>query len=757
MGSDKFYHIAGANNPADLLTRGNVDCCDVSENSRWQKGEGWMRVEFKNMPLKSYQDLCAGLTNEDSAKVKSETHPTSPNLPDVNESESEFHLSIFTDPEEYELCLSDCKGESCLCENIFDDALETDEDLDANTASYFEEADDTGEAKKTVETKDLTEFNETFEADEDIKKTKKEKIPDILKVTKSSIDSEDNVDIHGKYLVDFVKHGFEKSFRIITIIFRYFLRLRHKAHLGRNSDFEINCKMCCVKKEFKTNGLQKIQPKDVNETEKGVTDNECETPVLVCSPLDSYVAWHFICKIGTLEVKDYYRHKPDKLKDYTEKDGVLFGAGRLSHSEVKLNNQMENPLFKHIDFFQPVFLNSSTVTYALCMHAHWKLCPHSGIDRTMTFVSNIVHVEKLRKIVKHIRETCLRCRFLVKKFLTPITGNQAMYSLMRAPPFFSCMIDVAGPYAAHDSIKKRVTQDAYFLIQVCMVTGATAIGVMESLSITSVIMALTRSGSRYGWSKYILLDNQSSFKSLANTTISYRDLQGKLWTGQKVILDFSTPLAHNEHGRVEVKVRALREFLNKSVDLQSRFSFLEWESIAMSISATINGLPICHSQDDRGVHNDLGLLTPNMFLIGRNSNRSPDGFMKVEHNPSKALRDLAETDQKLFNLLGDYVHRFVPGRKLLDGEQPEVDDIVLFVSKESERSRNTKFKFGRIVATMVDGRQNKVRVQYQNATEAVKRIVERSVKDLVLIKGADEIDFNCHEHQLASAIQQRYL
>ena len=145
-----------------------------------------------------------------------------------------------------------------------------------------------------------------------------------------------------------------------------------------------------------------------------------------------------------------------------------------------------------------------------------------------------------------------------------------------------------------------------------------------------------------------------------------------------------------------------------------------------------------------------------MFLIGRNNSRF-EGFVKIEHNPIKALRNLSESSSMLLDLLGDYVHRFIPGKRLAEGQCPDIDDIVLFVIKESERSRNIKYRYGRIIKTDVHGRGNKVRIRYRNSSEAISREVDRNVKDIVLIQGSDEIDFNSLEHCLAANIQKRYL
>ena len=59
-------------------------------------------------------------------------------------------------------------------------------------------------------------------------------------------------------------------------------------------------------------------------------DQDNEMPLIkVCSPLDFHNAWHSICKLGTKEVKEQYNDS--QLSEYTERDGVLFGGGRLSY------------------------------------------------------------------------------------------------------------------------------------------------------------------------------------------------------------------------------------------------------------------------------------------------------------------------------------------------------------------------------------------------------------------------------------------
>ena len=72
-------------------------------------------------------------------------------------------------------------------------------------------------------------------------------------------------------------------------------------------------------------------------------------------------------------------------------------------------------------------------------------------------------------------------------------------------------------------------------------------------------------------------------------------------------------------------------------------------------------------------------------------------------------------------MLENFVHRFIPGRRYVDGDIPNTDDIVLFVSKEAERTRKIAYQYGIVIELHVDGRANKVLLEYQNSNEVVKR------------------------------------
>ena len=238
----------------------------------------------------------------------------------------------------------------------------------------------------------------------------------------------------GKYLVDFVTFGFVKAFQHLVYVVRFALRLKHRIHIRKGIESKDSCPLCCVSKEFKTRGLDRlklpVKRVEVLLTQQPDAQAFPGPKVVICSPLDSFMAWKYVCKVGTTNVRACYQSKPRKLAEFTEKDGILFGGCRLSYPELQTRDETEIKLFDEIDYVQPVFLSTDPVVYAIVMHVHWNLCPHSGVERSMAAVLKMVHVEKLRRLVKYVRETCNRCRYLLKRHFVPATGNQSLYSVI---------------------------------------------------------------------------------------------------------------------------------------------------------------------------------------------------------------------------------------------------------------------------------------------------------------------------------------
>ena len=147
---------------------------------------------------------------------------------------------------------------------------------------------------------------------------------------------------------------------------------------------------------------------------------------------------------------------------------------------------------------------------------------------------------------------------------------------------------------------------------------------MEDYSSTSFVSAFVRFSCEAGYPKILLTDEGSQLvKGCANMLISFHDTQHKLSQDTKVEFQICPVGGHNMHGKVESKIRSIRESLERSV-VNERLSVLQWETVGTQIANSINDLPISLGSVVADLEN-LDLITPNRLRLGRNNERSPVG------------------------------------------------------------------------------------------------------------------------------------
>ena len=73
--------------------------------------------------------------------------------------------------------------------------------------------------------------------------------------------------------------------------------------------------------------------------------------------------------------------------------------------------------------------------------------------------------------------------------------------------------------------------------------------------------------------------------------LCFRDIKGKLDKDILVEFDICPIGGHNVNGKIEHKIRHIKESLEKSASNQ-RLSVSQWETVAAEFSNTINDLPL---------------------------------------------------------------------------------------------------------------------------------------------------------------------
>ena len=558
------------------------------------------------------------------------------------------------------------------------------------------------------------------------------------------------MNVESEPLVDFVKLGFPRAFYRLSLVLRYINKRRHKWHIKLNKSNFKDCKYCTLSQStFETPAFKAIEEEMAEHMKL-----PRQSSIVVTNQMDNWITWNWIHLQLTKEVKASL--SKSKLEPFIEHEGILYSGGRLSTLDhittVEDLNSVIKPFYQELRFLSPVALITNPIVYSLLLYLHISL-NHCGIEKLVSNMHKLLYVEKLRPLARKIRIDCTMCRIKLLKGYRLMIQDQSRFSYTIAPPFYACQIDIISKFKAYD-INVRSSCYCHILILVCCLTQAVSLHVMESYNTESVISALTRHSSRFGWPKYLLPDEGAQLLKLSDLKFDIRDLQLRLWEKENMILDPCNPKSHSEHGKVESRIGCVRDSLKTMIDV--KHSLLGWETIFASISSVINSIPITRGNDDRGVANhEFDLITPFLCILGHNSNRSLDGTVLLEKLPSKHLEKVKVTLTEYYRSLLNTLHRLIPAPSKWRSSDPcNVNDVVLFL--DGEGMKYDTWKYGRICEVAVNGKASKLRITYRNANEKHNREVFRNPRQCVPIWKEDDIDFNTTAHFRAITAQYTY-
>ena len=224
-------------------------------------------------------------------------------------------------------------------------------------------------------------------------------------------------------------------------------------------------------------------------------------------------------------------------------------------------------------------------------------------------------------------------------------GNGAVstHNLNVAPPFYVCQTDICGPFKAFDLCIKRKTIKIWLIVFCCATTSTTSIKVMEDYGTESFILAFIRFACDAGYPKMLLVDEGSQLiKGCETMKLSFLDMKNKLHREMSVEFWVCPEGGHNVIGKVERRIRHIKESLEKTVS-NERVSIIQWETIAGQIANSLNDLPLALGNiiDD---FENMDLLTPNRLKLGANYDRSPVFPMIVTDSASKII----DSNKKVF-------------------------------------------------------------------------------------------------------------
>ena len=512
------------------------------------------------------------------------------------------------------------------------------------------------------------------------------------------------------YLIHPGKYRFAKVVRIMALVIKY----------------------CKILKQL-AKSTSKLKPQPKNSTIILPTDEEINS------------ARNYFFRKCTNEVKHFL--PPIKYRNIsTLKDGILYYTARMLNTDDITIVGRYNNIMKDLSastFCVPLIDKSSPVAISIVNDVHWhhKTAKHSGVETTQRFVRKEAFIIEGRGLIKMVRKKCRRCRYLMKKTVDVAMGPVSKLNLTIAPAFYASQVDLCGPFSAYSPHHKRTTIKIWLLVFCCATTSTTSIKVMDDYSTQSFIMGFTRFSCEVGYPKILLCDGGSQLiRGCQDMRLSYTDIRHQLHKQHQINFEVCPVGGHNEHGKVERKIREI----TTSVDLlyKERFSILQWETLATSIANSINNMPLAINGIVSDLEN-LDILTPNRLKLGRNNERSPTEPVELLGNQNQ----IVETNRKIFqawfeNWLLSHVPKLLQQSKWYDNddEQIKVGNVVLFFKNESKLSSD--YQYGIVVAVDVgnDGLVRRASVRYKNAGEQVFRETRRSTRTLVIIQHVDAME-----------------
>jgi len=445
--------------------------------------------------------------------------------------------------------------------------------------------------------------------------------------------------------------------------------------------------------------------------------------------------------------------KPSELKKFVHQDKIIYDEGRLSPEFQFKTQDLDKVgyLDKHeIVGRIPVVLPDSPVLYSYLMFLHTKTIAHASLETTVREVFKKMRVVRgLRRLVRKVIQDCMKCRLLEKKTLELRLANHPEARTVLAPCFHSCMMDICYGFKGQAFKRSRTVIKVYGLVIVCLLSGATNIMALEGIETQDVCAGLERHSCRYGVPGFVYVDNGTQLKAMQHAKFSVRDLDSQVQDNLGIKIIISNAKAHSERGRVERRIRVLRDTMEKlGVETTVPMTALQWETLFSRISNSIDNLPI--ARGDRSNETTLGyeVITPNRLKLGRNNYRSLEGngfSLDMAGSFTKILDRNRSIYQQWYQSFMENVHllNLRPNKWLKSSRLPIIDDLVIFVYNDSNHAKESiHWRLGRVVEVL----GTKVSLKYTGKFKGVEQTLVRSLRDISIVYSVGEMSINTRDH-----------
>nr|CAI5843366.1 unnamed protein product [Callosobruchus analis] len=364
------------------------------------------------------------------------------------------------------------------------------------------------------------------------------------------------------------------------------------------------------------------------------------------------------------------------LNPFLDKNEILRVGGRLRHSQLEFDHKHPVILPGHHHF-----------TKLIILYEHESVTIHGGTQTVLGSLRTKFWPLNARCAVRKVIRNCLICFKSRPRNFFPMMGDLPASRITPSRPFFTCGVDMAGPFLIKDGVlrNKRLVK-VYIALFICFTTKAIHIEVVGDLSTHLFLNSLKRFFARRGTSKNIYSDNGSNFVGSKNYLSELHEKLSKLnkdsnfhnfLLENRVNWHFSPPRSPTFGGIWESSIKQMKIHLFKVIG-NTHLTYEAFYTVLTQIESILNSRPLCPLTDDP---DDYQTLTPGHFIVGtRLTSLVEEDVKEIPINRLKHYHHLKYMIQHFWKRWSqEYLHNLQSRTKwrLNDSQQLRLGSLVL--------------------------------------------------------------------------------
>ena len=368
---------------------------------------------------------------------------------------------------------------------------------------------------------------------------------------------------------------------------------------------------------------------------------------------------------------------------------------------------------------------------------------HKSVAETLARSRTSVWIHKGRDLAKYICTHCPVCIRNKKRMCGQQMARIRPEGLIVCRPWTTVSLDFAGPFKIKGVVNSRARMKCWVIVYVCCSTKAVCLLPCSGYSTQSFLLRHAEFVARKGAPSKIISDRGVQLVS-AGIVLSEKD-SPESWDWKRVTKENSASRwefvaigSQHRNGLPEATVKVLKRSLAHALQPGIVLAYDELVTLLSRISYSINQRPlgIANTSQSSQQEDNLTPLTPNMMLLGRNSNESPPLDYKEDERFSSRLSYVSTVETTWWNKwVKDVMPTLLPYPKWRKEQRNLAEgDLVLMWYTGNMKDH---YRMARVVEVFPDqkGLVRTVRVKYRRKNTKEDRSVCSS-RNLIVEKAA---------------------